>query len=72
MQLLTNDAAGLLNALKISKADVMGYSLGSFIAEQFTMMYLDKVNSLTLVLQHVVGKTIYLNHQSLRNCRSIL
>jgi pimeloyl-ACP methyl ester carboxylesterase len=56
MQLLTNDAAGLLNALKISKADVMGYSLGSFIAEQFTMMYLDKVNSLTLVVATCGGK----------------
>ena len=27
----------------------MGYSLGSFIAQQFTMMYPDKVNSLALV-----------------------
>jgi pimeloyl-ACP methyl ester carboxylesterase len=56
MQLLTNDAAGLLNALKISKADVMRYSFGSFIAEQFTMMYLDKVNSLTLVVATCGGK----------------
>ena len=28
-QQLGNDAAGLLDALKIQKADVMGYSLGS-------------------------------------------
>ena len=34
----------------------MGYSLGSFIAEQFTMMYLDKVNSLTLVVATCGGK----------------
>ena len=29
MQQLADDAAGLLDALKIPKADVMGYSLGS-------------------------------------------
>jgi alpha-beta hydrolase superfamily lysophospholipase len=48
-QQLANDAAGLLDALKIPKADVMGYSLGSWIAEQLTIMYPDKVNTLTLV-----------------------
>ena len=31
-QQLAKDAAGLLDALKIPKADVMGYSLGSWIA----------------------------------------
>jgi pimeloyl-ACP methyl ester carboxylesterase len=56
MQQLANDAAGLLNALKIQKADVMGYSLGSFIAEQFTMMFPDKVNSLALVASSRGGK----------------
>jgi pimeloyl-ACP methyl ester carboxylesterase len=29
IQQLANDTAGLLNALKIQKADVLGYSLGS-------------------------------------------
>jgi pimeloyl-ACP methyl ester carboxylesterase len=48
-QQLGNDAAGLLDALKIPKADAMGYSLGSFLAQQLTMMYPDKVNSLILV-----------------------
>ena len=56
MQQLANDAAGLLDALKIPKADVMGYSLGSFIAQQFTMMYPDKVNTLTLVASSCGGK----------------
>jgi pimeloyl-ACP methyl ester carboxylesterase len=56
MQLLANDTAGLVNALKIPKADVMGYSLGSSIAEQFTMMHPDKVNSLTLVAATCGGK----------------
>ncbi len=55
-QQLASDTAGLLDALKIPKADVMGYSLGSFIAEQFTMMHPDKVNSLTLVAATCGGK----------------
>ena len=55
-QQLANDAAGLLDALKIPKADVMGYSLGSFIAQQFTIMYPDKVNTLTLVGSSCGGK----------------
>ncbi|MDR4512055.1 MAG: alpha/beta hydrolase [Nitrososphaeraceae archaeon] len=56
MQQLASDAAGLLGALNIPKADVMGYSLGSFIAQQFTMMYPDKVNTLTLVGSSCGGK----------------
>ena len=48
-QQLANDTVGLLDALKIPKADVMGYSLGSYLAQQLTMMNPDKVNSLILV-----------------------
>ena len=55
-QQLATDAAGLLDALKIPKADVMGYSLGSWIAEQITIMYPDKVNTLTLVGSSCGGK----------------
>ena len=55
-QTLANDTAGLLDALKIPKADVMGYSLGSFLAQQLTMMHPDKVNSLTLVGSSCGGK----------------
>ena len=58
-QLLANDTAGLLDALKIPKANVMGYSLGSFIAQQFTIMYPDKVNSLVLVAGSCGGKESY-------------
>ena len=56
MQQLANDAAGLLDALKIPKTDVMGYSLGSWIAQQLTIMYPDKVNTLTLVGSSCGGK----------------
>jgi pimeloyl-ACP methyl ester carboxylesterase len=55
-QQLANDTAGLLDALKIPKADVMGYSLGSYLAQQLTIMYPDKVNSLILVGSSCGGK----------------
>jgi pimeloyl-ACP methyl ester carboxylesterase len=55
-QQLATDAAGLLDALKIPKADVMGYSLGSYIAQQITIMYPDKVNTLTLIGSSCGGK----------------
>src|SRR5215207_3352158 len=55
-QQLANDAAGLLDALKIPKADVMGYSLGSYIAQQIAIMYPDKVNTLTLIGSSCGGK----------------
>jgi len=55
-QQLANDTAGLLDALKIPNADVMGYSLGSYLAQQLTMMYPEKVNRLVLVASSCGGK----------------
>jgi pimeloyl-ACP methyl ester carboxylesterase len=55
-QQLANDTAGLLDALKIQKADILGYSLGSYLAQQLTLMYPEKVNSLTLVGSSCGGK----------------
>jgi len=54
--LLANDTAGLLDALKIQKADVLGYSLGSFVAQQLTVTHPKKVNSLILVAASGGGK----------------
>src|SRR6476469_3904407 len=55
-QQLANDSAGLLDALKIPKADVMGYSLGSYIAQAFTISYPEKVNSVIIVASTCGGK----------------
>ncbi len=55
-QQLANDTAGMLDALKIPKTDVMGYSLGSYLAQQLTLMYPNKVNSLILVGSSCGGK----------------
>ena len=43
-----NDTSGLLDALKIQKADVLGFSMGSFIAQELTLLHPQKVNRLLL------------------------
>lgn len=53
---LANDTAGLMDALQIQKANVLGYSLGSYLAQQLTIGHPDKVNSLTLVGSSCGGK----------------
>src|SRR6476646_10596192 len=55
-QQLANDSAGLLDALKIPKANVMGYSLGGHIAQAFTISYPEKVNSVIIVASTCGGK----------------
>lgn len=45
---LANDAAGLLDALNMEKADVIGWSMGSYIAEELALAHPNKVNSLIL------------------------
>jgi pimeloyl-ACP methyl ester carboxylesterase len=56
IQQLANDTAGLLDALKIQKADVLGYSLGSHVAQQLTVTHPDKVNRLILIAATCGGK----------------
>jgi pimeloyl-ACP methyl ester carboxylesterase len=53
---LANDTAGLLDALKIQNANVLGYSLGTFIAQQLTVNYPEKINRLILVAGTCGGK----------------
>lgn len=51
-----NDTAGLLDALKIQKADVLGFSMGSFIAQELTLLHPEKVNRLILYAASCGGK----------------
>ena len=50
------DTAGLLDALKIQKADVLGFSMGSFVAQQLTVTHPEKVNRLMPVGASCGGK----------------
>jgi pimeloyl-ACP methyl ester carboxylesterase len=56
IKLLGNDTAGLMDALKIQKADILGYSLGSLITQQFAITHPDKVDSLILIAGTCGGK----------------
>jgi len=52
-----NDTAGLLDALKIEKpVDVLGFSLGGFIAQELTLMHPQKVTKLILYASSCAGK----------------
>jgi pimeloyl-ACP methyl ester carboxylesterase len=56
IQQFANDTAGLLDALKIQKANILGHSLGSFIAQQFVLSHPEKVDRLVLVSSTCGGK----------------
>lgn len=43
-----NDTAGLLDALKIKKADVIGWSMGGMIAQELALAHPDKVGKLII------------------------
>ena len=56
IQQFANDSVGLLDALKIQKANVLGYSMGSFIAQQFVLTHPEKVDRLVLIASTCGGK----------------
>ena len=56
VQQFVNDTNGLLDALKIQKADVLGHSMGSFVAQQLAVTHPEKVNRLLLVAASCGGK----------------
>jgi pimeloyl-ACP methyl ester carboxylesterase len=56
IQQFANDTVGLMDALKIQKAGVLGYSLGSFVAQQLSVTHPEKVNRLILIASSCGGK----------------
>ena len=56
VQQFANDTAGLMDALNIQKADVLGYSLDSFVAQQRAVTHPEKVNRLVLLASSCGGK----------------
>jgi pimeloyl-ACP methyl ester carboxylesterase len=48
IQQFANDTAGLMDGLKIPRTDILGYSMGSFVAQQLTLTHPEKVNRLIL------------------------
>jgi pimeloyl-ACP methyl ester carboxylesterase len=56
VQQYANDTVGLLDGLKIQKADVLGFSQGSFTAQQLTITHPEKVMRLILYAASCGGK----------------
>jgi pimeloyl-ACP methyl ester carboxylesterase len=56
IKLLANDTAGLMDALKIQQANVLGYSMGTFTTQQFAITHPDKVSSIILIAGSCGGK----------------
>ena len=48
IRLFADDIAGLMEALDISKAHILGISMGGYIAQELALNYPDKVKSLVL------------------------
>jgi pimeloyl-ACP methyl ester carboxylesterase len=51
-----DDTSGLLDALKIKKADVLGWSMGGFIAQELALTHPDKVGKLIIYASICGGK----------------
>ena len=52
---LADDAVGLLDALEIERADVLGWSLGGFVAQQIAIRRPDRVGKLVLAATNPGG-----------------
>jgi pimeloyl-ACP methyl ester carboxylesterase len=56
VKLLGNDTAGLMDALKIQNASILGHSLGTYVTQQFAITHPDKVSSIILIAGSCGGK----------------
>src|SRR5215472_6195788 len=56
IQQFANDTVGLLDVLKIQKANVLGHSMGGIVAQQLAVTHPEKVNRLILVSTTCGGK----------------
>ena len=58
-----NDTAGLLDALNVSKADIIGWSMGGMIAQELTLLHPEKVGKLIIHASSCGGKESVLPSQ---------
>ena len=54
MALFADDLAGLMDALKLEKANILGFSMGGAIAQAFALAYPHRVDRLTLAASFAV------------------
>jgi pimeloyl-ACP methyl ester carboxylesterase len=58
MPMFADDTIGLMEALNIENAHIIGVSMGGFIAQQIAISYPEKVRSLVLISTHFGGPNI--------------
>jgi pimeloyl-ACP methyl ester carboxylesterase len=69
---LANDAAGLLDTLNIKRADVLGWSMGSYIAQGLALMHPSRVKNLILYGSGPGGdKAIPSSHELMQTLNNI-
>lgn len=61
-----NDTAGLLDALKLKKVDVMGWSMGGMIAQELALLNKEKVGKLIIFASTCGGKQSILPSQEVQ------
>jgi pimeloyl-ACP methyl ester carboxylesterase len=61
-----NDTAGLLDALKLKKVDVMGWSMGGMIAQELALLNKEKVGKLVILASTCGGKQSILPSQEVQ------
>src|SRR5215212_7086074 len=67
-----NDTAGFLDALQIEKADVFGASLGSFVAQELSLNYPEKVDRLILHATYCGGnEAVYASGQAFESIMTL-
>lgn len=67
MKQFANDTAGLMDALKIKKADVIGWSMGGMIAQELVLGHPDKVGKLVIYASICGGKESTLPSKEVMN-----
>jgi pimeloyl-ACP methyl ester carboxylesterase len=52
IEMMADDTAGLLETINISKAHIVGFSMGGMIAQQFAIKYPEKTKGLVIACSH--------------------
>lgn len=64
LQKAVDDTIGLMDQLKLKKADIFGWSMGSLIAQELAISYPDRVDQLVLASTlSADGNTIYMSEE---------
>jgi len=70
MKQYADDTAGLMDTLKITRANVLGWSLGTYVAQEFVIAYPEKTNKVVLYAADFGGEKAIMPTQEVINAMS--